>query len=523
MKALNKLTKQGSIRPSTSPWASPIVLVRKKNGKVRPCVDYRRLNNVTKRDAFPLPRIQDCLDSVSGAKYFTTLDITSAYNQIPVKAADIPKTAFVTKYGLYEYTTMPFGLCNAPATFERVIELALSGLQWVFCLIYLDDIIIFSQSISENLSRLRCVLERLQKANLKLQPEKCCLLQRQVRFLGHVVSDKGLQPDPQNIEKVVNWPTPITVSQVRGIVALGSYYRRFIQGYSKLVKPLVQLTEKGRQFEWTENCNMAFQKLKEALTSAQIMSFPIDGGKFILDTDACDVSIGAVLSQIQEGEVRVISYGSRSLNKAERNYCVTDRELLALKFFCEYYRQYLLGYPFLIRTDHQALKWLFSLKEPKNRIARWIEILSEFNFTIEHRSGKQHANADGMSRCPAKSEFPPFGDLQCGPCTKCLKRSTEMKSNWLEEHNHDPTRRVGKSNHNSRLWPFLVGMCLFLFSPFLSAICKIRTCCMAENNTGQTNKSNAVDASFAYYPIFQDDGRLRPKLCKWLKYILTLW
>ena len=441
-KALNELTKQGSIRPSTSPWASPIVLVRKKNGQVRPCVDYRKLNAVTKKDAFPLPRIQDCLDSIDGANLFSTLDITSAYNQIPVRKEDIPKTAFVTKYGLFEYTTMPFGLCNAPATFQRVIELALSGLQWVSCLIlYLDDIIVFSHTMSENIEKLAGVFECLRKAGLKLKPEKCKLLRTEVTFLGHLISDKGIQPDPSNVEKVTSWPTPTNLTQVRGIIALGSYYRRFVKDFSKVVKPMTQLTEKGRPFLWTDECETSFQNLKKSLTSPPIMSFPKDGGSFILDTDACDISIGAVLSQVQNGATHVISYGSRTLNKAEKNYCVTDKELLSVKFFCEYYRQYLLGYPFLIRTDHQALKWLFSLREPKNRIARWIEILSQFDFTIDHRPGKQHSNADSLSRCPMIQRCECPGDnLKCGPCSKCSKRSIDMKSSYLSDPS--PTRRI---------------------------------------------------------------------------------
>ena len=518
--ALEELTKQGSIRPSTSPWASPIVLVRKKNGKVRPCVDYRKLNAVTKKDAFPLPRIQDCLDSVSGARFFSTLDITSAYNQVPVQDSDIPKTAFVTKYGLFEYTKMPFGLCNAPATFQRVIELALSGFQWVSCLIYLDDIIVFSQTVPENIHRLEGIFQCLRNSGLKLKPEKCELLKKQVTFLGHVVSDKGIQPNPVNIEKVMTWPTPTNVSQVRGIVALGSYYRRFVKDFSKLVKPLIQLTEKNKPFEWNKECDHSFLALKSHLTSPPIMSFPRDGGNFILDTDACDISIGAVLSQIQDGKPRVISYGSRTLNKAERNYCVTDRELLAVKYFCDYYKQYLLGYHFLIRTDHQALKWLFSLKEPKNRIARWIEILSQYDFSIEHRPGKQHGNADGMSRCPdiQNCVCPNTEPLQCGPCAKCKKRCIDMLGSL---HNNDTTRRYTLYAHDFK-WSmsciplFIVSVIMLL----LSYVHIIHTT-IASSTCWLFCKVRSAMIQKIPVPVL-DDGRLWPKL-KIIPSTLNAW
>ena len=354
--AIEQLVQQGSIRPSTSPWASPIVMVRKRDGTVRPCIDYRRLNAVTVQDAFPLPRTEDCLDAVSGSVLFSTLDITSAYNQIPVNEEDIYKTAFVTKYGLYEYTTMPFGLCNAPSTFQRIIELALRGLQWITCLIYLDDVIIFGRNFKEHLSRLKEVLLRIRRANLKLKPSKCHLLQEEVEFLGHVVSEEEILPNPRNIEKLLNWPRPVNTTQVRGTIGLGSYYRRFVKDFSKLVHPLTELIKKDKPFKWTDKCEEAFQKLKEVLTGAEVMGYPKNDCQFVLDTDACDISLGAVLSQIQAGRERVIGYASRTLSSTERNYCVTDKELLAVVNFVQYYRHYLLGRQFLVRTDHQALK-----------------------------------------------------------------------------------------------------------------------------------------------------------------------
>ena len=475
--ALEKLQQQKIIRPSTSPWASPIVLVRKKDGSVRPCVDYRKLNAVTKKDAFPIPRTSDCLDALAGAGMFSTLDITSAYNQIPVRETDVPKTAFVTKYGLFEYTMMPFGLCNAPATFQRMMEVALGGLQWNTCLIYLDDVIIFSKAFDVHIQRLRLVLQHIQAAGLKLKPSKCQLLQSQVKFLGHVISSEGVLPDPANVKKIQEWATPRTVKQVRAFLGMGNYYRRFIKSYSKIAKPLIDLTKKDRRFSWNEDCQAAFRALKEALIGPDVMAFPQDDCEFVLDTDACDFSIGAVLSQKQNGRERVVAYGSKMLSRSERNYCVTDRELLAVKFFVEHYKHYLLGRRFTVRTDHQALKWLFSLKEPKSRIARWIETLSAFDFSVEYRPGVQHGNADGMSRCPNPRECKcqtPDVALPCGPCHSCNARKARESADGSENEGQyqppltgrriaeNPVVRNQQQGHGfQRLWQFLLWAMLF--------------------------------------------------------------
>ena len=427
--AIENLKKQGVIRESNSPWASPIVLVRKKNGKIRPCCDYRILNKYTVKDAYPLPRTQDCLDAIAGSVFFSTLDMTSGYNQVPIKEEDIHKTAFVTHHGFWEWTTMSFGMTNSPATFQRVMELALNGLQWTTCLIYLDDVIIFGKTFEEHLQRLDAVLARVEMANLKLKVEKCVLFTKEVEFLGHVVNQNGIKPNPHNTDKIAKWQVPETVTQVRQFLGLCSYYRRFVKGFATIAKPLTDLTHKNATLVWTEECQKAFDTLKHQLLGENIMAYPQENGEYILDTDASEYGIGTVLSQIQDGKERVIAYASRSLNKAERNYCVTDRELLAVRYFTDYFRHYLLGRHFLVRSDHQALRWLFTLKNPKDRVARWIEILSAFNFSVEYRPGNKHGNADGMSRCinPKDCQCPDqdnLEDLKCGPCKKCKRRAS---------------------------------------------------------------------------------------------------
>ena len=431
-KAIEDLKEKGVIRESVSPWASPIVLVSKKNGGVRPCVDYRKVNELVKPDGFPLPRIQDCLDAVAGSSLFSTFDLTSGYFQIPLKEEDIPKSAFVCKYGHFEMTRMPFGLNNSASTFQRTMEMALQGLQWVTCLIYIDDIIVFGRHFDEHLSRVKEVLERIRAAGLKLKPDKCMMLQKAVTFLGHEVSGEGVKPTPTNIEKIVNWPKPRTPRQVKQFVAMGSYYRRYVKDFASIVRPMVELTKKGKKFVWTPDCDKSFDKLKQALISSDIMGYPLnEAGSFILDVDASDIGIGGVLHQEQNGKEKVIAYASRALNKAEKNYCITEKELLAVRFFIEYFRQYLLGRRFLVRSDHQALVWIFRLKEPRGKVARWLEILSQYDFAIEYRPGKKHGHCDALSRCENPKDCDCPGQdtselLKCGPCSKCIKRAQEM-------------------------------------------------------------------------------------------------
>ena len=432
-KAIEELHEKGVIRKSTSPWASPIVLVRKKSGAIRPCVDYRKLNALVKPDGFPMPRIQDCLDAVAGSSLFSSFDLTSGYFQIPLKESDRPKSAFVCKYGLFEMTRMPFGLNNSSCTFQRTMELVLQGLQWVTCLVYIDDVVVFGKDFEQHILRVDQVLDRMKQAGLKLRPDKCNMLQSEVVFLGHIVSQDGVLPDTSNVEKIANWPTPVNEKQVKQFVATGSYYRRFIKDFAKVARPLFDLTKKDAVFLWDSRCEDAFQHIKRALMGPEVMGYPLnDGGEFVLDTDASGVGIGAVLAQVQEGRERVIAYGSRSFNKAEKNYCITEQELLAVVFFVQYFRQYLLGRRFLVRTDHQALVWLFSLKEPSSKIARWIEILAPYDFGIEYRPGKKHGHCDALSRCATPkdctcSEVDMSEPLKCGPCQKCKRRSLLMQ------------------------------------------------------------------------------------------------
>ena len=440
-KIISEQKAAGVIQESSSPWASPLVYVRKKDGSVRPCVDYRQVNAVTTKDAYPLPRIDDCLDCLNGASLFSTLDLQSGYWQIEVKEEDRPKTAFITRHGLYEYVTMPFGLSNAPSTFERCMELVLRGLQWKTLLIYLDDVIVYSSTVSQHLEQLEEVFQRLAAAGLKLKPSKCELLQTKVAFLGHVVAADGVRPDPSKVTQIQEWEAPRTVKELRSYLGLCSYYRRFIRGFAHIAAPLHRLTEKQSTYMWTPECQTAFETLQSALTSESLMAYPTKTGMFVLDTDASDSGIGAVLSQIQETseedefEERPIAFASKSLTRAQRHYCVTRRELLAIVVFVQNFRHYLLGRKFLIRTDHSSLRWLLNFKNPTDQMARWLEILSQYDFHIQHRAGKKHCNADALSRIPEGlgecDEYDgqvELSSLPCGGCKVCERKHLQWSS-----------------------------------------------------------------------------------------------
>ena len=419
--ALKEMEEAGVIRPSDSAWSSPVVMVRKKDGTYRFCVDYRKLNSCTRKDAYPLPRIEDNLEAMEGSKWFACLDLASGYWQVEMSEIDKDKTAFTTRYGLWEWNVMPFGLCNAPATFERLMEKVLEGLQWKILVLYLDDIVVFAKNPEQLLERLSQVFSRLLEAGMKLKPKKCDLLKRSVAFLGHVIDGEGIHMDPEKIKVIWSWRTPKDVKDIRIFLGLTSYYRKYVPSYARLAGPMYDLTRNDVEFVWTNNCEKAFKGLKEALVSEPILGYPTPEDSFVLDTDACNNSIGAVLSQIQGEQEVVICYGSRCLLPTEKNYCVTRKELLAIVYFVDYYAHYLLGKEFLIRTDHGSLRWLLNVKDPEGQMARWITRMSRFDYKIEYRPGKKHGNADGVSRRPCEGD--------CKQCKgKWLSLETEIKS-----------------------------------------------------------------------------------------------
>ena len=335
---------------------------------------------------------------------------------------DREKTAFTTPSGLFEFKVMPFGLCNAPATFQRLMDMVLVGMQWKNCLVYLDDVIIVGKTFQDHMHNLREVFRRLREAGLTLKPTKCNFCSVQVEFLGHIVSADEVRTDPSKTEKVAQWPVPTNRKEIQQFLGLANYYRRFVKDFTTIAKPLHSLTEKTAKFEWTSKCQTAFEELRHRLITAPVLAFPDYEREFILDTDASDTGIGAVLSRVQEdGSERVIAYASRVLTKPERRYCVTRRELLAVVCFVQHFRPYLLGRHFLLRTDHGSLTWLSNFKEPEGQLARWLERLQEYNFTIAHRPGKKHQNADSLSR---------------RPCTQCGRESHSVDTTVIAAEVH---------------------------------------------------------------------------------------
>lgn len=420
---IGKMAKRGIIESSTSPWLSPVVLVSKKDGTTRFCVDYRKLNDITKKDSYPLPRIDDTLDRLAHTKWFSTLDLKSGYWQVAMDEEDKEKTAFSAGNGLWQFKVMPFGLCNAPSTFERLMEMVLHGLALEVCLVYLDDIIVMGRTFKEHLANLREVFRRLEQANLKANPDKCHLFRKKITYLGHVVGEDGIQTDPTKITSVINWPQPKNIHELRSFLGLCTYYRRFVKDFADISRPLHKLTEGNRSFIWNPEAQLAFEQLKSVLTSAPILTYPTATDDFILDADASNNGIGGILSQVQDGKERVVAYFSKALSKPERNYCVTRKELLAIIKSIEHFHKYLYGRHFHLRTDHAALRWLLNFRNPEGQLARWIERLQSYDFSIEHRAGKIHSNADALSRRPCRED--------CKYCNRAEEKEPALKLNQI--------------------------------------------------------------------------------------------
>ena len=422
---IEDLLSRGIIRPSTSPYASPIVVVRKKNGELRLCVDYRKLNDVTRKDSFPLPRIDECLDALGGATIFSSLDLASGYYQISMAEDDKAKTAFISPFGLFEFNRLPFGLSNAPATCQRLMQSALHEHIFRLMLVYLDDILVYSDTFDKHLENLQIVFNRLREMGVRLNPNKCKIARPEVQFLGHRISAEGIATDPEKRRAVNDFPTPTTLKEVRSFVGLASYYRRFVKGFSQIAKPLHNLTTnvhkeypkdpgKGEKKSlgklWTPECEKAFLDLKIALTTAPVLGYADYTRDFIVETDACATGLGAVLSQKQDdGPPRVIAYASRTVRPSESsaNYSSMKLELLALKWaICEKFRSYLLGHRFVAFTDNNPLAHWKTAKVGAVE-QRWLAEMAAFDFEVKYKPGRNNQNADALSRNPVG---PPFHD-----------------------------------------------------------------------------------------------------------------
>ena len=401
-KQVNEMLEAGVIRPSNSPWASPIVLVRKKDGTWRFCIDFRKVNDQTVKDAYPLPQVNDIVDSLNGQKYFSTLDLTSGYWQVPVEKESIPKTAFVIPGGgHFEFLKLPFGLSNAVPTFQRLMATVLQGLLGTKCLVYLDDVLVFGSSLKEHSANLQDVFEAIRKAGLKLNPKKCVFAKTKVKFLGYELSGEGLAPDSEKVSAIKEFPKPVDVSSLRSFLGMMGYYRRFVGGFSKIAAPLHKLLQKDIKFVWDENCQKAFEELKNSLISAPVMAFPRYDQEFVLYTDASDVGVGSILAQKDDSGVeKTVAFASRAFSGSEKNWTTTEKEAFAVVWSLEHFNAYVYGHKVVVYSDHRALQWLRDIKNPSGKLARWILKLEEFDYTIVHRAGSLMAHADALSRAP---------------------------------------------------------------------------------------------------------------------------
>ncbi|KAJ1085659.1 hypothetical protein NDU88_005787 [Pleurodeles waltl] len=402
---VHKMLELGVIERSDSPWASPVVLVPKphtKDGKkeMRFCVDYRGLNSVTKTDAHPIPRADELIDKLGAAKFLSTFDLTAGYWQIKMAPGAKEKTAFSTPDGHYQFTVMPFGLKNAPATFQRLVNQVLAGLE-SFSTAYLDDIAVFSSTWQDHLVHLKKVLKALQSAGLSIKASKCQIGQGTVVYLGHLVGGGQVQPLQPKIQTILDWVAPKTQTQVRAFLGLTGYYRRFVKGYGSIVTALTELTSKKmpKKVNWTVECQQAFDTLKQAMCSAPVLKAPDYSKQFIVQTDASEHGIGAVLSQTNDdGLDQPVAFISRRLLPREQRWSAIEREAFAVVWSLKKLRPYLFGTHFLVQTDHRPLKWLMQMKGENPKLLRWSISLQGMDFIVEHRPGTAHANADGLSR-----------------------------------------------------------------------------------------------------------------------------
>ncbi|CAI7801038.1 unnamed protein product [Closterium sp. NIES-54] len=381
---IEEYLRKGWIEPSASPYGAPILFVHKKGGGLRMCVDYRALNKITIKNRYPLPRIEDLFDRLQGAQWFSALDLAQGYHQLRITEDDVPKTAFRSPFGHFQWRVLSFGLTNAPASFQRAMNDVFRDAIGQFILVYLDDILVYSKTEDEHMEHLKWVLGKLREHKYYARLWKCHFYKRELEYLGHVVGHNGLKVDPKKVAAVQEWPVPRDVGQVRSFLGLANYFRRFLENYSTIVAPLTALTRKGCAWEWTPQCQKAFEEVKHKLTNAPVLVLPNPQKPYEVVTDASTVGLGAVL--LQEG--RPVAFESRKLSPAEQRYTTTEQELLAVVHALRTWRCYLEGVEFVVTTDHCPNTYFSTQATLTRRQARWAELLSGFSFDIRYRAGR---------------------------------------------------------------------------------------------------------------------------------------
>lgn len=398
---VEEMLKAEVITECHSPWCSPVVLVKKKKtGEYRFCIDFRKLNLRTVKYNWPLPVIDDILASLGEARYFSCMDLRSGYWQVGIEEKDKDKTAFACHKGIYRFEVMPFGLTNAPSVFTELMQKVLAGLD-SFCRPYLDDVVIYSRSEKDHFKHLGIVFDRIKNAGLKLKKSKCEFFAKRMNYLGHLVTPDGILPDPEKVRVMTELAPPTCVREVRGFIGMASYYRKFLDSFSEIALPLTRLTRKHARFHWDAECQAAFDHLKSKLADTPILAYPVMGKPFLLYTDASDKCVGAVLTQVQEGEEKVIQYVSHKLSDTQFRWPTVQKEAYAIYYATEKLWQYLYGAEFRVKTDHQPLKYLFDSEQKNLMVQRWAMKLSEYDCLIDYLPGKKNTQADFLSRLPS--------------------------------------------------------------------------------------------------------------------------
>ena len=447
-KEIEMLMEYDMIEPSKSPWACGVVMAKKKGGQLS--CDFRYLNAVTIKDAYPIPRIDESLSKLGDAKFFTTLDLGSAFWQVPLRKQDREKTGFACELGLFQWKRMPFGLCNATATFQRLMAQALTSVtkkygNLIMC--YVDDVVIATPTLEDHIERLVEVFSCMKQAGLKCKPSKCEILRDSIKYLGRLVDKYGVRPDPEAVEAVLTWKAPKTDTQLMSFLGFANYYREFIKGYADKIYPMQRLMRnKGKKFTWTDEAQVSFENIKRELCEAPVLGMPTEKGIFVLDTDASVVAISGILHQEQEWNgrtvLRPIAYGSKVLSDTEMKYGAPKAEMFAVITFVEKYRAYLGSAPFKLRVDNRALAWLKTYSMDQSYIGRWIVRLDGYHMIIEHRTRDKHQNADSLSK---KTEF--YERLE-----EKQANQSEIKDgfSFLDKETYDElplTRWLDKSGH----------------------------------------------------------------------------